>query len=682
VNRLRSCCAQLDDDGLTRRAAAARSLPEVVAVTAVVASRVLGLDMYDEQIQAALELAAGHVVEMQTGEGKTLAAVPAIAWLARERAGVHVLTANDYLARRDAEWMRPIYERLGSSVACVTQASPAPDRRAAYRADITYATANEVGFDYLRDGIALSRADEVLRPFAAAVIDEADSMLLDEARVPLVIAGGADESEALVVEADGVVRELVRGRHYQLDAPARNVSLTTEGVAFVERGLGCANLYDGDGPRRLAALQHALHAHTLLSRDIDYVVERGAIVAVDELKGRVVPDRRWPAGLQTALEVKEGVPRQRQGRVLGSITVEHLIALYPRVCGMTGTAAVQAREFREIYGLDVRVVPTHRPAVRVDHPDVLLASLAEKEAAVRREVRAVHATGRPVLVGTSSVQESERLSRSLRDLPHAVLNARHEAAEAAIVERAGERGAVTISTNMAGRGVDIRLGEGVAGLGGLHVIGTNRHESRRIDHQLRGRAGRQGDPGSSRFFVSREDPLVVKFSGGDAGIGIDQLQRVAEGQHLDLRLFLQKYESVIEGQRLATRSRREAILDDPALGDEARTGQLIALDDLWADHLAAVADLRAGILWISLGYGSPFGHYLKEVHRLFAQFERAVAPERLARLAAAQTGTAARRRGATWTYLTTDDPFGPMSQRIARQLAAWLFIHGASAGSG
>jgi preprotein translocase subunit SecA len=669
VNSLRAEYARLTDPDLDRTARTAATLPEVVAVAAVLASRVLGLQMFDEQIAGALALAGGRIVEMQTGEGKTLAAVPAVAWLARGGRGVHVLTANDYLAQRDADWMRGIYERLGFSVAAVGQHLDTAARRAAYRAAITYTTANEVGFDYLRDGLAFDRAEQVHRPFAAALVDEADSILIDEARIPLVIAGGDDQNGDLVTRADQLARELLPGRHFTVDGEARNIALTPPGVAHAERGFGCDNLFDAASLDAHTALQDALHAHVLLRRDVDYIVTDDAVLPVDEFKGRIVPDRRWPAGLQTALEAKERVRRNRQGRVLGSITVEHLIALYPIVCGMTGTAATQVGEFRDVYGLDVCVIPPHRPVARVDHPDEVFASKAEKEIAVRDEIRRTHATGRPVLVGTSSVEESERLSRALRDVPHDVLNARHAAKEAAIIARAGERGAVTISTNMAGRGVDIRLGAGVAALGGLHVIGTNRHESRRIDHQLRGRAGRQGDPGSSRFFISREDPLVVKYSEGDAGRSSDQLQRIAEGQTLGMRLFLRKYESVIEGQRLHFRDGRQAVLDssDP---DPVR---LATLDDLWADYLAAITELRSGSAWISMGYADPFRHYLQEIHTMFSQMDASIEDEVAARRRRVEAeGLDAHQRGATWTYLSTDEPFGTMSARILRNIAAML----------
>ncbi len=672
VNDRRAEYARMDDVQLRKTARVASSLPDVVAVTAVVASRVLGVQMFDEQILGALELAGGRVIEMQTGEGKTLAAVPAVVWYARGGDGVHVLTANDYLAKRDAEWMGGIYRWMDLSVASIDQTMTAEARRTAYRADVTYATANEVGFDYLRDGLALRLDEQVHRPFSTAVVDEADSILIDEARLPLVIAGGASREDDVATQADRIVRELLPGRHYTLEAQSRNVMLTAAGVTFVERGLGCENLFDAENLTRHSAVQDALHSHVLLRRDVDYVVSGDAVRPVDEFKGRIVQERRWPAGLQTALEAKEGVRRQVQGRVLGSVTIEHLIALYPRVCGMTGTAATQAGEFRDIYGLDLSVIPTHRPVARTDHVDQLFTSKAEKEAAVRGEIREIHSSGRPVLVGTSSVEESERLSRALPDVSHHVLNARNEAEEAAIIARAGERGAVTISTNMAGRGVDICLGPGVAALGGLHVVGTNRHDSRRIDHQLRGRAGRQGDPGSSRFFVSREDPLVIKYSDGMPKSDPDQLQRIAEGQNLDIRLFLRKYESVIEGQRLEMRGRRQDILESEA-DDGARSIRLDVIDDLWSDYLAAVKELRSATPWISLGYGDPLGYYLRQVHAMFEEMQGSIDDEVALRLASVSTeegGT--RQRGATWTYLTTDEPFGSVTNRIMRHIAAFL----------
>ena len=681
VRTFRDEFERLDDESLKRAARSATRLPEIVAITAVVASRVLGLQMFDAQLEGALALAHGRIVEMQTGEGKTLAAVPAVAWYARSGNGVHVLTANDYLACRDAEWMGETYRWLGLSVAAVAQEMTPDARRSAYRCDITYASANELGFDYLRDGLAWHSHEQVLRPFAVAVIDEADSILLDEARIPLVIAGGTIMPSALAFDADRVVRQLRPHVDFTSDQMARNVALTPAGVAHVERLLPCSNLYDSQHLPAMTAVQDALHAHTLLHRDVDYLVQDSSVLSIDELKGRVVRDRRWPAGLQTALELKERVTRHRQGRVLGSITMENLIGLYPVVCGMTGTAAAQATEFRELHGLEVTVIAPNRPVIRRDLPDRGFATRAEKEQAILDEIRVRHRSRQPVLVGTSSVEESERLSARLRDVPHNVLNARNEEAEAFIVARAGEADAVTISTNMAGRGVDIRLGDGVAELGGLHVIGTNRHESGRIDRQLRGRAGRQGDSGSSQFFVSLEDPLFVKYGNemppeaASALLSCDHLQRIAEGQSLGCRLFLRKYEGVVEGQRQLIADRRQGALTSPSSSEVERLVRLDTIDELWSDYLAVVSELRASTIWVSLGGGSPFREYLHTVHAMFQELTRTIDDESAARLERAAThGIEPRQRGATWTYLTTDEPFGTMTERLMHRLAVMLHL--------
>jgi preprotein translocase subunit SecA len=679
VRTLRDGFISLDDESLKRAARSATRLPEIVAVTAVVSSRVLGLQMFDAQLEGALALAHGRIVEMQTGEGKTLAAVPAVAWYARSGNGIHVLTANDYLAGRDADWMRETYGWLGLSVSAVHQEMTPEQRRAAYMRDITYASANELGFDYLRDGLALHPNEQVLRPFAVAVIDEADSILLDEARIPLVIAGGTVEPSSLAVDADRVVRHLMPHVHFTSDQMARNVALTPRGVSEVERLLPCGNLYDAGHLGAMTAVQDALHAHTLLHRDVDYLVRDSTVLSIDELKGRVVRDRRWPAGLQTALELKERVTRHRQGRVLGSITMENLISLYPIVCGMTGTAGDQTTEFRELYGLEVAAIAPNRPVIRRDDPDRWFATRAEKEDALLDEIRQRHRRRQPVLVGTSSVEESERLSTRLHDVPHEVLNARNEEAEAAIVARAGEADAVTISTNMAGRGVDIRLGAGVAELGGLHVIGTNRHESSRIDRQLRGRAGRQGDPGSSQFFVSLQDPLMVKYADGPGTqlSSCDHLQRVAEGQSLGCRLFVRKYETVIEGQRQQIADRRQRVLTthQPSASEIERLVTLDTIDDLWSDYLAVVSELRASTIWVSLGGGNPFREYLSSVHAMFQELTRTIDEEVATRLErAAAHGIEPRQRGATWTYLTTDEPFGTMTERLMRRLAMTLHL--------
>jgi preprotein translocase subunit SecA len=673
INRHRAELGALANNELKTLAWREMDLEGFFALCAVVASRAVGLDMFDVQLQGALALAAGKIAEMQTGEGKTLAAVPAIAWCAKEGQGVHVMTVNDYLARRDAQWMGGIYEFLGLSVGHVQQGMGVEERRRAYACDITYATPNEIGFDLLRDGLALYPGEQVHRPFTAAVIDEADSILIDEARIPLVIAGGDANQEPLAYQVDRVTRHFRKFRHFTLDEYARNIALTDSGIRAIETWFGCGNLFEEANLSLLTAVQDSLHAHALLRRDVDYLVKNGAIESVDEFKGRIAENRRWPAGLHTAIEAKEGLALKTQGRVLGSITLQNLIGLYPMVCGMTGTAATQAEELRLVYGFEVEVIPTNRPMIREDQLDRVYATKWDKERAVITEIRRLHATGRPVLVGTRSVEESERLSARLADVPHQVLNARHEELEAGMIARAGERDSVTISTNMAGRGTDIRLGPGVAELGGLHVIGTNRHESRRIDNQLRGRAGRQGDPGSSQFFVSLQDDMLVKYGIQDQNRGHDAetIQRIAEGQNLEIRRFLEKYESVIEGQRQEIQKRRQVILtgETPARSELERLVALRTIDDLWAAYLATITDLREGVQWLSWGGRDPLHEYLTSVHSLFMEMEEQLDPEIARRLEEAEaSGLDPTQRGATWTYLTTDQPFGTATERIMRGL--------------
>ncbi|HEX4810705.1 MAG TPA: hypothetical protein VH325_17345 [Bryobacteraceae bacterium] len=672
INAMRQEYGRMDDDELRAAALGAKELLQWFAVTAVIASRSLGQEMFDVQLRGALALARGSIAEMQTGEGKTLAAVPAVAWFAREKSAVHVITANDYLARRDACWMGEIYHRLGLSVGYVQQGMTPEERRSAYACDITYATANEIGFDFLRDQLALDLHEQVHRPFATAVIDEVDSILIDEARIPLVIAGGRNDDSALAFLADQLVRGLRHGLHYRIDLSGRNTGLTDEGIRVVENTTGCRNLYDESNLNLLSSVQDALHAHALLHRDVDYIVKDGVVQMLDEFKGRTAQDRRWPAGLHTAVETKEGVAQKQQGMILGSITMQNLAALYPKICGMTGTAASSQVEFKTMYLLPVEVIPTNRPMIRVDHPDVVFATKAEKMRAVLREIRSACARGQPVLVGTASVAESEQLSRMLFDIPHCVLNAKNDEAEATIIAQAGQRGAVTISTNMAGRGTDIELGDGVAELGGLYVIGTNKHESRRIDNQLRGRAGRQGDPGCSRFFVSLEDELLIKY--GDLNPRYakdpDSLQRLVEGQNLDLRIFLQKYEIAIEGQRHRIQTYRQTVLEGGTIyaSEIERLVALRTIDDLWADYLARLAEFRSGVQWLSFGGRDPHHEYLKQVHQWFPELEAAIPLEIDKRLAeaAAGGGQDPRERGAVWTYVTTDQPFGTWTERILR----------------
>ncbi len=670
INQKRAIFSQLSSAALKQSFETAVDLTDAIAAVAVAAHRAIGLKMFDVQLQGALAMAEGRIAEMQTGEGKTLAAVPAVAWLARSRRGVHVMTVNDYLARRDAAWMGEIYRMLGLSVGCIQQEMRNPERKVSYACDVTYSTANEAGFDFLRDQVALSPEEQVHRRFHAAVIDEVDSILIDEARIPLVLAGLAGSEENLAERADRVARLFGRHVHFSLDEYARNISLTDEGARIVEATLGCGNLYAPENFELYTALIDAIHAHHLLHRDIDYVVTAKGIESVDAFKGRIAPDRRWPAGLQTAIEAKERLTLKQQGRVLGSITLQNFFAHYEYLCGMTGTAATQAGEFESIYGLTVEVIPPNRPVARQDLPDLLFANREEKERAVLQAIRSLHTAGRPVLVGTASVDESERLSTRLTDVPHAILNARNEEQEAAIVSRAGERAAVTISTNMAGRGVDIQLGPGVASLGGLHVIGTNRHESRRIDHQLRGRAGRQGDPGSSQFFVSVQDDLMVRYGCSDVR-DIESTQRRVEGQNLDIRRLLNRYESVIEGQRRKLQDRRQKILTgEEHLASHLETlVALTTIDDLWSEYLASVADLKSDIVWTSLSFREPLYEYMKGVDTLYRELEDRLEPEIAERVErAASTGLDPSQRGATWTYLTTDQPFGTATERVMRGL--------------
>jgi preprotein translocase subunit SecA len=679
INSLRAELSGLSDQDLRALAQRSNDRLEIIAAAAVIAFRVLGLSMFDVQLQGTLALTEGRIAEMQTGEGKTLCAVPAVVWYAKQGNGVHVLTVNDYLARRDAQWMGAIYEWFGLSVGYVQRDMRPEERRQAYSCAITYATANEVGFDYLRDRLALYPHEQVHRPFSAAVIDEADSILIDEARIPLVIAGGETQAQTLPYRVDQLTRHFRRGIHFSLDEYGRNISLTDAGIQMAEKTFGCGNLFFLENLPLHTAVQDSVHAHALLHRDVDYLVKDGAIESVDEFKGRIVQDRRWPAGLHTALEAKEGLALKKEGRILGSITLENLVAMYPQVCGMTGTAATQASEFLKIYGLDVEVIPTNRPVIRVDHPDEIFQMKREKEDALIQEIQQTHQVGRPVLVGTCSVEESERLSSRLarHGMRHEVLNARNEEQEAGIIARAGEQGAVTISTNMAGRGTDIKLGEGMAEMGGLYVIGTNKHESRRIDNQLRGRAGRQGDPGSSRFFVSYEDDLLVRYKPDDPRLQYDPngIQRLVEGQNLSIRQFLHKYESVIEGQRQAIQSKRQEVLTGAVecSSELERLVRLTTVDELWADYLAEIAELRAGIHWVSWGGRDPLFQYLSAVHNLFQQLETNIEEETAKRLTEAETkGIDPSQRGATWTYLTTDQPFGSISERFLRSMAKKL----------
>jgi len=581
----------LDDDELTEAAAEAAGPAEICAIGREAGHRALGERAYDEQVLGVLSLLAGHVAEMATGEGKTLVAcIAAYGHVRRGNGPVHVLTVNDYLARRDAEWMAPVYRLLGLSVGWVTEGSTREERREAYAKDVTYVSVSEAGFDYLRDQLVTDVADRVKPQLATAIVDEADSILIDEARVPLVLAGSVTAELDPLHAATALVRTLRPELDYEVAEDGRSVALTTEGTAIVERQLGDIDLYADEHATQLFAVNVALHAQALVQRDVDYIVRDGRVELVDEFRGRVAQRRRWPDGLQAAVEAKEGLDATAEGEVLGTITIQSYLKLYPHVCGMTATAVLVGDQLREFFGLEVGVIPRHKPLIRTDEPDRLYASQEERDQALVSEITACHAEGRPVLVGTQDVKESEALAAALRaaDVPCVVLNAKNDAEEAAIIAEAGTHRAVTVSTQIAGRGVDIRLGgsdqadwDRVAELGGLYVIGSGRHDSRRVDDQLRGRAGRQGDPGGSVFFVSLEDDLVVRHAADmippsprthadgliddeDVSWAVEHAQRVAEGVNFEIHRNTWRYHVVVEQQRQELAGWREELLTTDA----------------------------------------------------------------------------------------------------------------------
>jgi preprotein translocase subunit SecA len=691
-------------------------LPEFYALARETCSRALGLRPFDVQMMAAVALHAGKLAQMATGEGKTLVAVLPAALNALSGRGVHIFTANDYLARRDAAWMGPVYRRLGLSVASVSQGMDRAQRRAAYAADVTYVTAKEAGFDFLRDQTMTAAADLVQRRFHYVIVDEADFILIDEARVPLVIAGEAPSPPVPHDVVAAAVAQLCPGTDFVVDENARNIALTDAGFRRAERLFGCPPLHLPEQQTILSAIHVALHARALLHRDRDYIVRRGRIELVDEFTGRVADNRRWPHGIQPALEAKEGVEVRPEGKILGSVPVQHFVRLWPKIAGMTATAAPSAVELHEFYGLTTVVFPPHRPCIRVDEPDVIFTHRGPKVLALADEIARVQATGRPVLVGTASVAESEELASLLRGrrVKCRVLNARHDAREALIVSRAGMPGAVTISTNMAGRGTDIVLGAGdpaaharVVALGGLYVIGTNRHESRRVDDQLRGRAGRQGDPGSSRFLVSLEDDLVVRYGVKDlipAGHRPDpqdgpvedpavrhavaRAQRVIEGQNFEIRRTLWRYSSMVEEQRQLMFAHRQGLLEDDgspgicaehapehyealarSVGAEhlratERRLALILLDRRWSDHLALIDDIREGIHLQRYGGRLPLTEFQRQIIDAYAAMMEGLRDEvveTFTRLQAEHGRIDLDRAGlsgptSTWTYLVNDNP--------------------------
>jgi preprotein translocase subunit SecA len=557
-------------------------LIEAFAVVREVAKRTLGMRHFDVQLMGGIVLHQGKIAEMQTGEGKTLVATLPAYLNALEGKGVHIVTVNDYLAKRDRYWMGPIYEFLGLEVGLLQNDTPILERKKAYLADITYGTNNEFGFDYLRDNIALSADHLVQRDLNYAIIDEVDSILIDEARTPLIISGPAKGDSRVYKLAIRAARYLKKDIDYTTDEKTRTVSLTEEGLRKAEKFLGVKDLYDFQNMDLAHALLQCLKALNFYHRDRDYIVKDGEVIIVDEFTGRLMFGRRYSDGLHQAIEAKEGVRIREENITLATISIQNYFRMYKKIAGMTGTAATEEEEFVKIYGLEVVVIPPNKPLRRTNYPDLVFKTEEEKFEAVVKEIEELYKIGRPVLVGTTSIEKSERLSKMLKKkgIPHNVLNAKYHEKEAEIIAKAGQKYAVTIATNMAGRGTDIVLGEGVAELGGLHVIGTERHESRRIDNQLRGRAGRQGDPGSSRFYVSLEDDLLRLFGGDQIKALMDRLgmekgqpiesplltrliensQAKVEKLNFEIRKQLLEYDDVLNKQREVVYSERRKIL--------------------------------------------------------------------------------------------------------------------------
>ena len=565
-------------------------LPEAFAVVREAGRRVLNMRHFDVQLLGGIILHQGRIAEMKTGEGKTLVATLPVYLNALTKQGVHVVTVNDYLARRDAEWMGQIYEFLGLSVGVVVNGLSFAERKTAYSADITYGTNNEFGFDYLRDNMVVSPEQMVQRPLHYAIVDEVDSILIDEARTPLIISGAAEDSARHYMRFAQIVPQLRPERDYNVDEKARTIAITEEGVARVEKILGIDNLFDDVHFELNHYLNQALKAKEFFVRDRDYVVKDGEVIIVDEFTGRLMPGRRYSDGLHQSIEAKEGVSVLKESQTLASITYQNYFRMYEKLAGMTGTAKTEEEEFRKIYGLDVVVIPTNKPMIRKDLPDAVYKTAKGKERAIIRDIVERHSKGQPVLVGTISIESSEKYSAMLKreGIPHQVLNAKYHDKEAEIVKYAGQKGMVTIATNMAGRGTDIVLGEGVVELGGLHIIGTERHESRRIDNQLRGRAGRQGDPGSSQFYVSMEDDIMRLFgSERIMGImdrlgweedqvidhpqiskGIENAQKRVESRHFEIRKQVLEYDDVMNQQREVIYGQRRGVLLDENISEQ------------------------------------------------------------------------------------------------------------------
>ena len=662
INELEGGISQLSDADLKSKTPEFKSrlekgeslddiLPEAFAAVRETGRRTLSMRHFDVQLIGGEVLHRGKIAEMKTGEGKTLVATLAVYLNALSGNGVHVVTVNDYLARRDAEWMGPIYQFLGLSVGVIGHDMPEPERRAAYQSDITYGTNNEFGFDYLRDNMKYTLEDCVQRSHHYAIVDEVDSILVDEARTPLIISGPSEESTDKYYKIDKLIPRLVREQDYKIDEKARTVVLQESGVEKGEKFLGIENLYDPNHMELVHHIQQALKAHTLFKRDADYMIKDGQVIIVDEFTGRLMPGRRYSDGLHQALEAKEGVRIERENQTLATITFQNYFRMYDKLAGMTGTAETEATEFEKIYKLEVVVIPTNQTLIRREYPDLVYRSEREKFNAVADEAKELNELGQPMLIGTTSIEKSERLSTLLkrRGIKHVVLNAKYHEREAEIVSQAGKIGAVTIATNMAGRGTDIVLGgispesqakmnlqarnlnpkehqeeyqkeveklspvwqeehDKVLELGGVHIIGTERHEARRIDNQLRGRSGRQGDPGSSRFYLSLEDDLMRIFGsdnisglmhklGMEEGVPIEsklitrQIERAqgqVEGRNFEVRKHLLEYDDVMNKQRVEIyRFRREMLK-----GEDQREYILGLAEDIVIEFLDSYAHLE------------------------------------------------------------------------------------------
>ena len=560
---------------------------EAFAVAREAAYRVIGEKPYYVQLLGGLAIHYGNIAEMKTGEGKTLTSILPAYLNALTGDGVHIITVNEYLAGRDAVWMGKIYEFLGLTVGINYREYTQEQKREAYNCDIMYSTNNEIGFDYLRDNMVVRAEDRVQRPLNFVIIDEVDSVLIDEARTPLIISGGKMQSANLYMEADKFVKTLKEDEGYIYDEKTKATSLDEKGIKKAEKHFNVKNLYDIEHATLVHFINQALHANYSMKKDFDYVIQDGKIVIVDQFTGRLMPGRAFSEGLHQAIEAKEGVQINEETKTLATITFQNLFRMYKKLAGMTGTAKTEEEEFRDIYNMYVIQIPTNKPVIRKDYSDLIFATAEGKYKAIVKEIKERHAKGQPVLVGTVAVENSEKLSNMLKKehIPHEVLNAKNNAREAEIIAKAGEKGAVTIATNMAGRGTDIKLGKGVVELGGLCVLGTERHESRRIDNQLRGRSGRQGDPGMSQFCVSFEDDLMVRFGtdsakhllqkvgfDGELSIrskalsrSIESAQKRVEGNNFDTRKHLLEYDDVINNQRMIIYGNRNQILDSDSI---------------------------------------------------------------------------------------------------------------------